>query len=480
MTFARLSRPRIGARLLCTALLASTILAAGLPAPAAAWILRYTTGYGFVPNPPLSTQPTTFLLYGYYPGGCGAIVSSRVVDPSHVEIHLRSDDGCPDSSRTDWVERFPLGMLPQGNRELTITMTMDHADSSSTQTASFEFGVEDSANVPPPPPPPPPPALPLVSSWTTDPSPAMVGEPVRLIVTGYTPFPCAMLSNAAVIDSSHATLTMTANSCADTLSGWTQAFELGMKSAGHHVLDLAVTQVRDTGTTTVHVPITYLVVDSVQVPPPPGPALVTGWSTDPAEPVPTHPVRLIVRGNTPFPCATLSNAAVLDSSRATITMTAVTTPCPDSLTGWTYAFDLGLEPPGHHILDLEVVQVNGSTSSTVHVPMDYLVFETGMVPPPPPDSLVTVLSPGRPNPFAAESHFSVSLQNGMLASVAVFDVNGRRVRTVFDGQFAAGTTQLSWDGRREDGSRAPSGLYFYRLVMPGRVISRRVVLLPTP
>ena len=64
--------------------------------------------------------------------------------------------------------------------------------------------------------------------------------------------------------------------------------------------------------------------------------------------------------------------------------------------------------------------------------------------------------------------------------ILVTDVNGRRVRTVFEGLFERGTTQLSWDGRRDDGSRAPAGLYFYRLVLPNRVVARRVVLLPQP
>jgi len=365
MSLDRIPRPRPGARLLCTALLAAALVTAATPGPAGAWILRYTTGYGLNPNPPLASGPTTFLLNGYYPTGCGSIVSSSVIDPEHVAIHVRTDAACPDSSSAEWVGSFPLGMLAAGNHDLTITLTMERADSTTVESATFTFGVEDSASPPPPPPPPPPaPVPPIVTGWWTDPSPALPTVPVRLTVTGYTPFPCATLSDAAVIDTSHATLTMTATSCSDTLSAWTHTFELGTLPIGHHVLDLAVVQVSDTSTSTVHVPLGYWVAD------------------------------------------------------------------PD------------------------------------------------MNPPPPQDSLVTVLSPGRPNPFASESRFSVSLESGTHASVAVFDVNGRRVRTVFEGRFESGTTQLSWDGLRQNGSRAPAGLYFYRLVLPGRVISRRVVLLP--
>ena len=38
-------------------------------------------------------------------------------------------------------------------------------------------------------------------------------------------------------------------------------------------------------------------------------------------------------------------------------------------------------------------------------------------------------------------------------------------------------SELAWNGRHDDGSRATAGVYFYRLEMKGRVVSRRLVLL---
>jgi flagellar hook assembly protein FlgD len=62
----------------------------------------------------------------------------------------------------------------------------------------------------------------------------------------------------------------------------------------------------------------------------------------------------------------------------------------------------------------------------------------------------------------------------------VFDVVGRRVVTIHKGMLPQGTSQLAWNGRRQDGSRAPGGIYFYRLTLQDRVIHRQVVLLGTP
>jgi len=57
----------------------------------------------------------------------------------------------------------------------------------------------------------------------------------------------------------------------------------------------------------------------------------------------------------------------------------------------------------------------------------------------------------------------VSIAEPTQAEVAVFDLSGRRVATIQRGVLPAGTSNLEWNGRRADGSRAAGGIYFYRL-----------------
>jgi glucose/arabinose dehydrogenase len=45
----------------------------------------------------------------------------------------------------------------------------------------------------------------------------------------------------------------------------------------------------------------------------------------------------------------------------------------------------------------------------------------------------------------------------------VFDVQGRRIRTILDGQVPSGEHDLVWDGRTRSGTDAPAGIYFVRL-----------------
>jgi flagellar hook assembly protein FlgD len=57
----------------------------------------------------------------------------------------------------------------------------------------------------------------------------------------------------------------------------------------------------------------------------------------------------------------------------------------------------------------------------------------------------------------------VELPGAMRAQVAVYDVAGRRMKTVLDRDLPAGQTAVSWDGRDASGARAASGVYFARL-----------------
>ena len=62
------------------------------------------------------------------------------------------------------------------------------------------------------------------------------------------------------------------------------------------------------------------------------------------------------------------------------------------------------------------------------------------------------------------------------AEVALFDLQGRRRKTMFHGPLAAGPTRLSWDGRDDHGFELRAGLYLLRVVSwDGRSAVTRVV-----
>jgi flagellar hook assembly protein FlgD len=60
--------------------------------------------------------------------------------------------------------------------------------------------------------------------------------------------------------------------------------------------------------------------------------------------------------------------------------------------------------------------------------------------------------------------------------LAVYDLAGRRVRTVVRGPLAAGRHTFTWDGRTDGGRSLAAGIYMTRLTGAGRMIARRATL----
>jgi hypothetical protein len=82
-----------------------------------------------------------------------------------------------------------------------------------------------------------------------------------------------------------------------------------------------------------------------------------------------------------------------------------------------------------------------------------------------------------PNPFSASTtiRFDVPASGGRV-KLAVFDVNGRRVRTLEDGFVAGGAQTSRWDGLDAAGRPAASGVYFCRLEASGATQSTKLML----
>ncbi|HUT63266.1 MAG TPA: FlgD immunoglobulin-like domain containing protein [Anaerolineae bacterium] len=74
-----------------------------------------------------------------------------------------------------------------------------------------------------------------------------------------------------------------------------------------------------------------------------------------------------------------------------------------------------------------------------------------------------ILHPAYPNPFNAETSIRYSLPTHSDVSLAIFDLCGRRIKTLVNAPQKAGYHTAIWDGRNEAGIPVSSGLYFYRI-----------------
>jgi len=81
-----------------------------------------------------------------------------------------------------------------------------------------------------------------------------------------------------------------------------------------------------------------------------------------------------------------------------------------------------------------------------------------------------------PNPTSGEASVDFVLGTQATIELAVYDVAGRRIRSLRAGALPAGRHVVRWDGRDDAGRATPSGVYFFRLRGAGaRVVSSRVV-----
>jgi FlgD Ig-like domain/Cohesin domain len=89
----------------------------------------------------------------------------------------------------------------------------------------------------------------------------------------------------------------------------------------------------------------------------------------------------------------------------------------------------------------------------------------------------TALTRLYPNPVSGAMTVEMSLARSTRVQLAVFDLAGRRVRTLADGDYAAGVRTAYWDGRGEDGRPAANGFYVVRMRAGDAVRNRTIRVL---
>jgi len=86
------------------------------------------------------------------------------------------------------------------------------------------------------------------------------------------------------------------------------------------------------------------------------------------------------------------------------------------------------------------------------------------------------LLPNYPNPFRARTTLEFILPERRDVRLVIYDVLGRRVRTLVDRSFDAGRHTMRWDGRNTFGQPVASGIYLGRLEVGDQRQVQRLVL----
>ena len=89
----------------------------------------------------------------------------------------------------------------------------------------------------------------------------------------------------------------------------------------------------------------------------------------------------------------------------------------------------------------------------------------------------TQLAPAMPNPFRQAATLAFSLAQGGPVELAVFSVDGRRVRTLVREPREPGEYRVTWDGRDDHGNPMSAGIYYAHLKTAQRGFTRTLTYL---
>ncbi len=124
-----------------------------------------------------------------------------------------------------------------------------------------------------------------------------------------------------------------------------------------------------------------------------------------------------------------------------------------SATETEYSFtDNAITPGNTYTYRLWDVNTNGEVNELATVTVDVVYIPT-----------TTQLLPAYPNPFNPATTIRYELAKNGYVNIAVYDVLGKQVIGLFDGEQSVGSYELRWNGLDERGTQVSSGIFFVRM-----------------
>jgi hypothetical protein len=149
---------------------------------------------------------------------------------------------------------------------------------------------------------------------------------------------------------------------------------------------------------------------------------------------------------------------------------------------WTYA-KWHIPRPEQPRVHMNLWRFDGVPAANQEVVMDDFTFTPACAAEPcgilavdPPAGAAPVLLAPRPNPFVSSTAIRFAAARSGRVEIAVFDLMGRRQRTLLDAEVPAGGREVVWDGRDDAGAPLPAGVYLCRVRSDDIVRTNRMVL----
>ena len=183
-------------------------------------------------------------------------------------------------------------------------------------------------------------------------------------------------------------------------------------------------------------------------------------------------------GNLVTPSTALAFIKTLDPANSYATtnfLTVNTTALP--ATWGTFTIPIAITAP----LVGQILQIGFANTATHYVASgvyydNVIWFKSGALGVPTGQQNSLALRAASPNPFTTSTRIEYSIAQSGPAELAVYDIGGRKVTSLFKGVAEAGPHAALWNGRDASGARAATGVYFSVLQTASGRESKRIVL----
>ncbi|MGE5805414.1 MAG: LamG-like jellyroll fold domain-containing protein [Ignavibacteria bacterium] len=115
--------------------------------------------------------------------------------------------------------------------------------------------------------------------------------------------------------------------------------------------------------------------------------------------------------------------------------------------------------PYNQIQELYDIGTDVNSKSTSDIPAENILYQN------------------YPNPFNGESVIRFYLKKRMDASISIYDILGRKIKSLSEKEFNPGYHSLTWNSLNDNGKDVSSGIYFYELKTRNFSIRKKLVLI---
>lgn len=136
----------------------------------------------------------------------------------------------------------------------------------------------------------------------------------------------------------------------------------------------------------------------------------------------------------------------------------------------TGTYDLTFTAAGYSPVTVVGVSTTWGTPTVLDVQMSL----TGSEVPPVPQGQLRLAA--APNPFNPATELTLQVPAAGAVELGIYDLRGRLVRSLWSGNLTAGSHPLTWNGRTDRGTAAPSGAYFARARTSAGTVSTKLML----